>query len=95
MKIVINNCYGGFSLSKKAFAQYCKETNTDPEADGVSDWEIPRDNPVLVRLVEEMGEDADGVYAALKVVEIPDEVNWCIENYDGMEWVAERHRTWR
>jgi hypothetical protein len=92
MKIVINTCYGGFSLSKEAFAQYCKETGTNPEA--VGDWEMPRDNPVLIRIVEEMGEAADGSYAALKVVEIPDGVNWCIEDYDGQEWVAERHRTW-
>ena len=58
MKIVINNCYGGFSLSKKAFAQYCIETGTNPKAVGVE--EMPRDNPVLVRIVEEMGEDAGG-----------------------------------
>lgn len=92
MKIVINTCYGGFGLSKEAFAQYCKETGTNPKA--VGDWEMPRDNPVLIRIVEEMGEAADGSYAALKVVEIPDGVNWCIEDYDGQEWVAERHRTW-
>jgi hypothetical protein len=27
-------------------------------------------------------------------VDIPDDVNWYIEEYDGNEHVAERHRTW-
>ena len=36
----------------------------------------------------------DGVYSDLKVVEIPDDINWYIEEYDGLEHVAERHRTW-
>jgi len=30
----------------------------------------------------------------LKIVDIPDGVEWEIEEYDGMEWVAEKHRTW-
>jgi hypothetical protein len=28
------------------------------------------------------------------VVEIPDDVNWQVEEYDGMEHIAEKHRTW-
>jgi hypothetical protein len=31
----------------------------------------------------------------LAIVEIPDDVQWIIEENDGMEWVAEKHRTWR
>lgn len=55
---------------------------------------IPRDDADLVRVVEELGKEADGKYAELKVVEIPDGVEWEIEEYDGAEWVAEKHRTW-
>jgi hypothetical protein len=29
------------------------------------------------------------------VVTIPDDVAWTIEEYDGNEWVAEVHRTWK
>lgn len=92
MKVVINDCYGGFSLSEEAKARYCKETGQDP----MKLWraDIPRDSPVLIRIVEEMGRAADGAYAALKVIEIPDGVEWQIDEYDGQEWVAERHRTW-
>jgi hypothetical protein len=41
-----------------------------------------------------MGEDAFGRYAQLKVIEIPENVDWEIGEYDGMEWVAEKHRRW-
>lgn len=44
--------------------------------------------------MEQLGEAADGDYAELKVVEIPDDVQWIVEEYDGAEWVAEKHRTW-
>jgi hypothetical protein len=58
------------------------------------DRDIDRADPALVQVVEEFGERADGRYSELKVVEVPEEVNWYIEEYDGLEWVAERHRTW-
>ena len=48
----------------------------------------------LVAIVEEMGRKASGDYASLVVVEIPDDVQWHIHEYDGMEHVAENHRTW-
>lgn len=60
-----------------------------------SDYDIPRNDPALVQVVEELGEDADGISSSLKVVEVPDDVKWQIEEYDGVEWVAEVHRTWR
>lgn len=59
-----------------------------------SDRDVARDDPDLVAVVEELGAKANGRHAELKVVDIPDDVNWYIEEYDGQEWVAERHRTW-
>jgi len=53
-----------------------------------------RDHPLLLRVVEELGDAANGKYSSLKIVEIPDSVEWVIEEYDGQEWVAEKHRTW-
>lgn len=59
-----------------------------------SEYGIARDDPALVKLVEQMGEAAGSVYAELKVVEIPDDVKWHICEYDGFEHIAEDHRTW-
>lgn len=56
--------------------------------------EIPRDDPLLLQVVEELGAATNGRMASLKVVEIPDDVDWEVEEYDGLEWVAETHRRW-
>ncbi len=56
--------------------------------------ELDRDDPVLVQVIRELGSEASGRHAELKVVEIPADVEWQIEEYDGLEWVAEKHRTW-
>lgn len=53
-----------------------------------------RSHPLLVRVVEELGSKASDKLARLCVVEIPDDVEWTIEEYDGYEHVAEVHRTW-
>ncbi len=121
-KIVINACYGGFSVNRtgwlwlrdrgqpQAIEQKDPLRPQDPDEDdrwyalranggGIgSDMlviDIPRDDPLLIELVETLGSDAvSGQCARLKVIEIPDHVEWCIEEYDGMERVAEQHETW-
>ena len=55
---------------------------------------IPRDDEKLVRVVEELGEEANGHGAELKIVEIPDDVAWEIEITDGVEHVSAVHGTW-
>jgi hypothetical protein len=59
-----------------------------------SDRKIARDDVNLIRVVEELGEKANGRCAKLKIVEIPDDVKWCISEYDGYESVDEVHRSW-
>ena len=56
---------------------------------------IPRHHPELVRVIEEMGEKASGPCGQVEIVEIPDGVEYSIEEYDGNEHIAEVHRTWR
>lgn len=56
--------------------------------------ELPRDDPHLVAAVEALGEKANGEHASLRVVEIPDGTDYEIDEYDGNERVAEKHRTW-
>lgn len=89
MKVVVNRCYGGFSLSQKA----CEMLGLEEDSYGY-EYEYDRANPELVRVVEELGSEANGAYASLKVIEIPDGVNWEIEQYDGYETVSEVHRSW-
>ncbi len=60
----------------------------------LSDSDIPRDDPTLVQVVEELGKDANGMCAKLKVIEIPDGINWEIDEYDGYEHINEVHRSW-
>lgn len=89
MKIVINKCYGGFCLSKKAYEYLGLAW------DGYGyKYSNNRADSKLVECVETLGDIASGSLAELKVVEIPDDVDWYIDEYDGIEWVAEKHRTW-
>lgn len=57
-------------------------------------WLIARNDPALVQVVEELGDAASDAFSILKIVDIPDDVNWTIKEYDGKEWIAEVHRTW-
>lgn len=160
MKIAINQCYGGFSLSPKAIRRIAElqgrdayffsnsfsqegdkyksipfeeaqkdslfitafdipnpnevfkddgkawNTRTDEEkeasnklySDHVLDSrydEDKRNDPLLIQVIEELGSEADGKCAELGIVEIPDGVEWELAEYDGIEWIAEKHRTWR
>lgn len=92
-RIVINKCYGGFGLSDEAMDLY-KAKSGVTKGFRIYDWHIKRDDPNLVEVIEELGEKANGVCADLKIVEIPDDVKWVIDEYDGLEQVAEKHRIW-
>lgn len=153
MRLVINKCYGGFSLSPEAclwlwehgfdepgFAtdvdEYWKDPRDQRDPDGVlgrntrlKEWRewlagakerdergrpphfldvytpderfildcrpSNRAHPLLVACVEALGSKmASGSCAELRVVEIPDGVEWEIDEHDGLERVAEVHRTW-
>ena len=70
-----------------AYNKACSEQTVYPR-------EIERHDPALVQVIEELGHQSWGSFAELVVVEIPDDVNWEIDEYDGMEHVAEVHRVW-
>lgn len=91
MKVVINRCFGGFSLSEKAYEFLGLEW--DWYGYKYSDYSLRADSR-LVECVETLGEKASGSLAELKVVEIPDDVYWEIEEYDGVESIHEVHRVW-
>jgi len=94
MKIVINSCYGGFSISDEGIAKLIEWGFPKSEISELRYCERYRNHPLLVRLVEEAKAMSDTRYSNLCVVEIPDGVKWTIEEYDGKEHVAEVHQTW-
>ena len=72
--------------------------------DCVSDLRLPgelfddyawRSDPLLVECVKTLGEEASDGLANLAVVDIPDGVEWTIDEYDGLESIEEAHRSWQ
>lgn len=59
-----------------------------------SPYDLKRDDPILVQVVEELGKEANGEHAELEVVSIPGNVKWHIDEYDGTESIHEDHRNW-
>jgi hypothetical protein len=103
-KVVINCGYNGFGLSEAA-RKILEESGEIVDCFGgrtgeneIYNYVIERDDPRLVSVVEKLG----GIDAKnegderhfLKIVEIPDDVEWQIGSYDGNERVEEKHRTW-
>ncbi len=89
MKIVINIMSEGFDLSDKALELYEKYGGNPMNC-------TSRNCKILVRVVEELGEEAcKRSLCKFKIVEIPDDVKWRIEAYyGGGEYIVEKHRTW-
>lgn len=133
MKIVINDCFGGFGLSPTAVETYlarkgkqvwwytdrrdkdghidfrAKVPTADPGGEFLSyaytspepsddtffsSREVERTDADLIATVGELGDRANGKYASLKIIEIPDGVEYDIDEYDGLESVHEVHRSW-
>lgn len=58
------------------------------------DFKEIRTHPDVIAVIEELGEEANTQVSELKIVEIPDDVEWEIDDYDGLETVEEVHRSW-
>ena len=61
------------------------DENEDVDRDTINNWNLNRDDPSLVQVVEELGEDANGDFAALGIVDIPPGTKYRIVEYDGNE----------
>jgi hypothetical protein len=97
-KVVYNACYGGFSISEKA-AERLVELGMTSLTENIkiakeacikssvytSDRDLPRHHPLLVQVVEELGEEANGGCAKLKIANVYG--RYKIDEYDGMESV--------
>lgn len=48
----------------------------------------------LIAVIEKLGIKANNRFSNLKIVEVPEDAKWHIEEYDGYEHVSEDHQTW-
>ena len=85
MKIVVNKRLGGFGLSKEA-----REMLKDLVGDKFNLLnyydKTGRTDKNLITVVETLGDNANGKYAKLVVVKIPNKsTDWDLEEYDGLE----------
>jgi hypothetical protein len=85
-KIVYNACYGGFGLSNRAVRRYCEIKGITEET--IYDEDIERTDPVLVQVVEELGDKANGDCAELRIAELSAGTLYRIDEYDGVEQVC-------
>lgn len=101
MKVVINRCFGGFSVSKKVYDfldipwdDYGYIANEDLGIQN-DNYNAYRADTRLINAIETLGEEeSSGILASLKIVEIPDNIIWVIEEHDGMESIHEVHKVW-
>lgn len=76
-----------------------KLTPTDkPEFYGrywtIADRDELRIDSDVIECVETLGKKSSGNHANLEVIEIPDDVEWEVDEYDGIESIHEVHRSW-
>lgn len=59
------------------------------------DYYENRTNELMIKVIEEIGEaKASGRFASIEIVSVPDDVEWFIDDYDGIESIHEKHRNW-
>jgi hypothetical protein len=101
MKIAVNRCFGGFGLSKELYQElgiawdgygYLDNDDLGIKSDNYLAY---RSDPRLVAAIEKIGEEkASGKMAKVRIVDVPDDVEWEIDEYDGVESIHEVHRSW-
>ena len=85
-KVVYNDCYGGFDISKKALAEYNRRMSTN----FTYAEQILQSDPVLIELVETMGKEVNSHVSRLKIKEFPIKYKGFLiwSEYDGKENVS-------
>ena len=70
-------------MSDDDFDKYCLNLN-----------ESHREDPVLIEVVEELGKRANSRFSELVVVDIPDGMEYEIDDYDGIETLHQKVEKW-
>lgn len=109
-KIVINKCYGGFSISLAAAKFMAKRGNKQAKEEiknfkkkgeffgyGYSSQykeKYSRTDPDLILAIETLKGKASGDVSKLTIIKVPNDIEWEISDYDGMERIEEKHKSW-
>lgn len=140
-KVILNKCYGGFSLSEEAHRLYAMkkgfevfaykndrysaknkqsyykklEKNEDAlfkyyftkdfgnnsviSSEDYAKYSFSlgagdREDKTLIEVVEELGEKSNSPFSSLVVVEIPDDLEYVIDDYDGIETLHQKVQEW-
>ena len=96
MQVVINTSHSNFAISRDAILYIQKKIKSIKAKSEINAYAFDNDrcNPLLVEAVEKLGKKANGLYTTLKIIEIPDDVEWQIFAQNGKEIIREKHRFW-
>ena len=96
MQVVINTSYSNFAISADAISLIQKKIKNPKTKSQINAYAFDNDrsNPLLVETVQKLGAKANGLYTTLKIVEIPDDVEWRVDAINGKEVIREKHRIW-
>ena len=53
-----------------------------------------REDPVLIEVIEQLGDKANSRMSNFKIVEIPDDLVYTVDNYDGIETLHQKVQEW-
>lgn len=96
MQVVINTSYSNFAISRDAILLIQKKIKNPKDKSQINAYAFDNDrsHPLLVEAVQKLGAKANGLYTTLKIVEIPDDVEWRVDAINGKEVIREKHRVW-
>jgi len=86
-RIVINTRYGGFGLSREASEMLNKlkdDEVVNPDYGYINENLVPRHDKDLIKVVETLGNKANGDYASLVIINLRGNI-YRITEYDGLE----------
>jgi hypothetical protein len=88
-KVMINTCYGAFSVSDEAVRHYM-EANPPSDAEDTNlflNQDVSRTDPLMISIIEAMGAAANGHGANILIVDVPAGTKYRIREYDGVEFI--------
>lgn len=78
----------------KDFGDYIEMSDDDFDKYYLNLDESHREDSVLIEVVEELGKKANGPFGELVVVDIPDGMEYEIDEYDGVETLHQKVEKW-